>query len=205
MIAPGALLTRRALFLSVAVAAAERSEAFDLRLQGDRLRVAAPKFSFVTGRPLQRLRDGAPVPFAVQFSVFTDRTSGPLVRDIQRFVVSYDLWEEKFAVTRLGPGRKTASHSTAAATEAWCLDEMALDASRLPERQQFWARLEVRAEDPRIDSGHNGDPMSLARLIDLFSRGAGREEKRWNVEAGPFRLADLRNSGAPRSAPRSAP
>lgn len=176
------------------------AEALELRLALDRLKVATPRFRFVTGKPLERLRAGAPVPFAIQLSLFTDRSQPPAARDIQRFVFSYDLWEEKFAITRLGPSRRAASHLSAEAAEAWCVEEMALDFSGVSEQQPFWVRLEVRAEESSTGSHSAEDPMSLARLIELFSRRSRGEEKHWRIEAGPFKLADLRHSAAPRGA-----
>ncbi len=211
----GPEMTRRTLVLWLAPMSGAclgipvRAESLEPRLSGNNLKIAAPRFRFVTGKPLERLHDGAPVPFAIQLSLLTDRTAGPAFRDIQRFVISYDLWEEKFAVVKLGARRKSASHLTATAAEAWCIDEMALQPAGLGEQQPFWIRLEVRAEDPSRDVAANDEPMSLARLIDLFSRRTRGEERRWSAEAGPFRLAQLRQTqgqqGSARfPAPRSA-
>ncbi len=178
-----------------ALAVANASELLDVRLEGDRLKVSAPRFHFVAGKALQRLHDGAPVAFAVQLSVSLERSGSPLLRDIQRFVLSYDLWEQKFSVTRLGPGRKTTSHATADDAENWCIDEMGLQAAAVRENQPFWVRLEVRAEDTNSRVGWDNDPVSLARLIDLFSRRSRGDEKHWEAQAGPFRMADLMRPG----------
>lgn len=179
--------------VAAASAASQRCELLDVRLDGALLRIAAPKLHFITGKPLQRLRDGAPVPFAIQLSLtLNPAASSPVYRDIQRFVLSYDLWEQRFSVTRLGPGHRSASHATAAAAEAWCLGEMSLEPAGLTPGQPFWVRLEVRAEDPVNRAAADGDSMTLARLIELFSRRSRGEEKSWNAQAGPFSLADLR-------------
>ncbi len=176
----------------LAIARSQRDELLDVRLDGEILRITAPKFHFITGKPLQRLHDGAPVPFAIQLSVKLDPAASPLYRDIQRFVMSYDLWEQKFSVTRLGPGHRTTSHATAAGAEAWCISEMAVAPKGVAAAQPFWVRLEVRAEDPVNRAAAESDSMTLARLIDLFSRRSRGEERLWNAEAGPFRLTDLK-------------
>ncbi len=197
----GALLTRRAFFIllapvsGAAFASSEAGEMLDVRLERDRLKVTAPRFHFVVGKSLQRLHDGAPVPFAVQLSVSLDRAGSPLLRDIQRFVISYDLWEQKFSITRLGPGRNTTLQATAEAAEAWCIEEMGLEAGAIRDDQLFWVKLEVRAEDPGSRVASDSDPVSLARLIDLFGRRSRGDDKRWEVQAGPFRLAEIKRSG----------
>jgi hypothetical protein len=174
------------------------AEALEVRLAGDRLKVSSRQFRFVTGKALERLQNGAPVPFAIQLSLTTTRTGPPISRDIQRFVLSYDLWEQRFAVSRLGGRKRSASNLTATAVEDWCMDEMSLEPSGISEQQPFWLHLEVRAEDSRQDLPDNDEPLNLTRLIDLFSRKARGEDRRAHLDAGPFRLADLRRTGPPR-------
>lgn len=191
--------TRRTFLLfcsaPVALAAPLGAEALEVRLAGDRLKVSAQQFRFVTGKALERLQNGAPVPFAIQLSLSTTRTGAPVVRDIQRFVLSYDLWEQRFTVSRLGGRKRSASNLTATAVEGWCVDEMSLDPAGISEQQPFWLHLEVRAEEARHDNPDTDEPLNLTRLIDLFSRKARGEDRRTRVDAGPFRLADLRRTG----------
>ena len=54
------------------------------------------------GDPLEKLKDGASVVFLSQLSLFTESRSNAYRRIPDRLVVSYDLWEEKFTVTRAG-------------------------------------------------------------------------------------------------------
>lgn len=169
-------------------------ETLDVRLAGGQLKISAPRLSFISGKALDRLHDGAPVPFALQASLYLDRLAPPVTRDIERFVISYDLWEGKFAVTLLGPRRRTSTQPTTVAAETWCVGELALPTTGLNETQPFWVRLEVRAEDPARNTAPSDEPMSLARLIDLFSRRGRGEERRVEAEAGPFRLADLKRA-----------
>jgi hypothetical protein len=180
------------LFAQAAAAAAPRSERLEPRLEEGRIHVSAPELQFVSGTPLERLENGAPVPFALQLALSADRFSTILQRDIERFVFSYDLWEEKFSIARLGSPRKSVSHLTARASEAWTVGEMSLaPAGAAP----FWLRLEARAENPSEDwAAPDEDVMSLTRLVEIFSRRARTDPARWSVEAGPFRLAGLKGA-----------
>jgi hypothetical protein len=56
----------------------------------------------------------------------------------------------------------------------------------------FWVRLDVRAEEPG-GSPPPGDEngMTLAKLVELFSRLQPAGEVRLHSDAGPFRLRDL--------------
>jgi hypothetical protein len=169
--------------------------ALKLCLEGEDLRVAAPHFKFLTGRPLERLQDGASVAFLAQFSLAAGSNGIAMRRAVDRFVVSYDLWEEKFSITRTGQNRndrRTVSHLTMAAAEAWCLGSLALDTAGLAAEQPFWIRLELRAEDPRDQAAVVGEPgINLTRLIEVFSNPARAQQARWEAEVGPVRLAEL--------------
>ena len=72
-------------------------------LDGDLLRISAPQLNFLNGKPLERLKDGGSVAFVAQISLHT--SPGAVVsatRTAARFAFSYDIWEEKFSVTRVG-------------------------------------------------------------------------------------------------------
>ncbi len=177
-----------------AAAAAPRSpERLDPWLSDGQLHVSAPQLRFVSGPALERLENGAPVPFALQLALSADRFSTILQRDIERFVFSYDLWEQKFSIVRLGRPRKTVSHLAPRGAESWCVSQMSLAPASVSPATPFWLRLEVRAENPSEDSlSSNEDVMSLTRLVEIFSRRSHTDANRWAVEAGPFRLASLR-------------
>ncbi len=173
------------------------AEGLEVRLVNGRIRIAAPRLHFVEGKPLERLHNGAPVPFAMQLSLSTDRFATTIGRDIERFILSYDLWEERISVAKLGHPRQSISGLTAAAAETWCVDKMAVAPAGFGQNQPFWVRLEVREEDPdAAASAESEDPMSLARLIDIFSRRTRGEKTRWSAEGGPYRLATLKTGMA---------
>jgi hypothetical protein len=169
------------------------AETLQPRLAGGRIRVAAPHLHFVAGKSLERLHNGALVPFAIQLAVSTDRWTTIVQRDIERFVFSYDIWEEKFSISKLGSPRRSAFRPTAQDAEAWCLEEMAVPPAGIVDTQPFWLRIEVRAESPGEEGAADlaEEGVTLSRLVELFSRRSRNDQTHWLVEAGPFHLAAL--------------
>lgn len=168
-----------------------------VRLDGDTLKINLPNTDFLAGKPMARLKNGGSVAFIGQLSVSTVNPAAQKtpVRALARFAFSYDIWEEKISVTRIGPtpgSNRTVSHLTPAAARAWCLDNLTLDKSSLP-ASDFWVQLDLRAEDPRDQSGIIGEPgINITRLIELFSRPAANSQPRWFFTNGPFRLMDFK-------------
>ena len=163
-----------------------------VRREGDSLRISAPQIRFLTGKPLEQLKNGAKVSFISQIAI-TGEAGVVLARPhVDRFVISYDLWEERFAATRLGPPPRSAQRLNIPATEAFCLDSVtAIPASLTPARM-FWIKLELRAEDPKDVAAIVGEPgINLTRLVEVFSRPPRSQQPRWTEIAGPLRLQDL--------------
>jgi hypothetical protein len=172
-----------------------RAEAIAVWLESGSVRVWAPPLGIIAGKPLDHLRNGSPVPFAFQLSLTTDPYGATLARAIERFVVSYDLWEEKFSVVRLGHPRRSVSHLSAYEAEAWCVEGLALPASGAPARRALWVRLDARVEDPGDNPAVDSEGVvSLNRLIELFSRRARGEHGRRSLQMGPLRLAELQKA-----------
>ena len=162
------------------------------RWVGDQLVVSAPRLHFLTGKSLERLRNGASVPFDFQLSVSAGRGNAALQRALERFVVSYDVWEEKFRVVQVR-GRKSRAHLTAAALEAWCFENISLGTATVDPAKSLWVRLEVRSAETKPAAPLPDDSgITLATLIELFSRQARSSQEHWAVETGPFKLLDLR-------------
>lgn len=171
------------------------------RWSGDFLEVAAPNLHFLTGQQLDRLRNGAAVPFDFQLSLSSGPGTPLLHRSLERFVVSYDLWEERFSVVRLRNFRRSAAHLTATAAETWCLDNIAIPSYSVPADRPLWLKLEIRsAESKQIAPIADEGGVSLATLIELFSHPTRNTQGHWESEAGPFRLNDL--AGVGRTPPR---
>ena len=181
-----------ALFVGIRAAGQELS----VRNGGDQLHISAPKLHFLSGKPLERIQNGNNVAYDFQLSVLGESKTSVLRRNFERFVFSYDLWEERFKVSRMRSTQSSADHLTAAAAESWCLDNMAFLSTGLPFDQPVWIRLEVRAQDgkePPPVPGEQG--ISIASLIEIFGRARKTKQPQyWRLEAGPLRLADLRTA-----------
>lgn len=163
---------------------------------GDNLHVAAPPdWHFLTGRPLQRLKDGATVVYLAQLGLYDDASFQRPIRlaEMDRFAVSYDIWDNaKFSVTMLTKTRRTSPNLPAASAEAWCLENMAISASNLEQTRRFWLRLEMHVTDQKdLSSVVAGPGISFAELVLRLAKKAGADDPPMMLEAGPLRLADL--------------
>jgi hypothetical protein len=188
-------MTRRLLFAQSAVPLlrALAPEMLQLRWDDQQLRVQAPYLHFLNGKSLERLHSGAALVFSLQLSLSSDKFNTVVRRNFDRFVVSFDLWEEKFAITRLGPTKQQASHLSREAAERWVFDHTSLSVGGLADNKPLWLRLDLRADDTRESTTLLLDPtVNLARLIEWFGRAQRGADNRWTLDKGPFRLAELR-------------
>jgi hypothetical protein len=173
---------------ALAVATLLPAQALQPRMDGTLLRVAAPQLRFLSGRILEKLHNGVAVPFQLQL---TASAGGRTMSQADaRFVLSYDLWEERFSVSQTDDGKRAASHLGRDAAEAWCLENLGLAVSALPGGSSFILKLEIRAEEPK-DEADVKPSFSMAGLIDIFSRKQKEELFRWSAVSGPVRLQDL--------------
>ena len=159
---------------------------------GDAVRIRAPGFTFLEGEPLARLKDGRSVRVELALMVLPRPDRAPAATAQRVFALSYDLWEERFAVTTVDSRSQAISHLTAAAAVAWCVEQLAVPFSalrRFAPDAPFWIRLEYRildgdgAADASDDSG-----FTLQALIDMLSRRGRTESLSGALDAGPFRL-----------------
>ncbi len=169
------------------------AEPMKARLEGDRLKVSAPSLRFLVEAPLDHLQNGASVTFKLTLDLRKRIDFSVAEVDTQRCVVSYDLWEEKFAVTHLAPTPSSVSHLSAGDAEAWCVDKLSLPISGLDEDQSFWLRLQF-IEESREDQNDGSGPfgVALGNLIDIFSRRDREQLLQGREEVGPVQLRDLR-------------
>ena len=156
------------------------------------LRVSAPHLHFLTGRTLQRLHDGVSLPFDFQLSVAAGLQANVIERSFDRFVVSYDLWEEKFSVMRPRSIRRSSPRLSAIGAESWCLENLSVRVAGLPSDRDLWARLEIRGADAKQGSPLADPGISLTSLIEVFSRPARGQQEHWVLESAPFRIADVK-------------
>ncbi|MGD1071778.1 MAG: hypothetical protein ABSB15_16725 [Bryobacteraceae bacterium] len=168
-----------------------------VRMEGDYLHISAPHLNFLSGKTLERLKDGASVAFIGQLTVTsTPNAIIPDARSVARFALSYDIWEERFSIAKMGEkpdSRRSISHLSVQAAQNWCLDNLAIERSLVPSDRLIYVQLDLRIEDPRDQAGIVGDPgINITRLIEIFSRPAKSAEPPMVLRNGPFRLADLR-------------
>jgi hypothetical protein len=150
---------------------------------------------FIEGETLEKLHNGSTVAYVLSLAVATAQNAKPAFMLEERFVVSYDLWEEKYSVVQAGPAGRAASRLTAAMTEAWCLENMPIPLQAVPERQSFVIRLECSIEENESGAGgKSNSSLILARLIDIFSRKRKTEPPKREAVSGLLRLDDLKSS-----------
>ena len=152
---------------------------------GDTLRIRAPGFSFLKGDPLVRLKDGRSVRVELVAMVLAGPGQPASVTVRRIFALSYDLWEERFAVTSVDARSQSVSHLMQAAAEAWCIEQLAVPSGAVRDRP-FWIRLEYRIVE--ADAGEDAADVgyTLQALIDLLSRRRKSEPAPPALEAGPF-------------------
>jgi hypothetical protein len=191
----------RAAVLAIAVLSAPvarvSAQTLTVETVGDALRIRAPAFSFLKGDPLSRLKDGRSVRVELAAMVLTAPGKSAAATTRRIFALSYDLWEERFAVTALDARSQSASHLMLAAAEAWCIEQLAIPISALGGLARdlpFWVRLEYRILDGDVATDSEGSGYTLQALIDLFSRRRKTESSPNAVEAGPFRLRQRSSS-----------
>jgi hypothetical protein len=168
-----------------------------VRVNGDALHIRAPAFDFMSGEVVRRLKDGRSVRLELDLTVLRSRPSGvapPAAQVSQAFVLSYDLWEERFAVTHARTPPQSISHLAAADVETWCLDRLTVPVSALASlgrNPTFWIRIQYRV--PAADDGtgqprQDDDGFTLRGLIDRLSRRRTTADLHDALDAGPFRL-----------------
>jgi hypothetical protein len=164
---------------------------------GDALKIRAPGFSFLKGEPLARLKDGRSVRVELSGLVLPGPGKSPAAAARRIFALSYDLWEERFAVTTVEARPQSVSHLALTAAEAWCVDQLTIPLAALGvlgREQPFWIRLEYRIVDGDGAADESDSGYTLQALIDVLSRRRKTEPSPHALEAGPFRTPARRSS-----------
>jgi hypothetical protein len=128
-----------------------------------------------------------------QVTVLEKPQGSIIARAQQSFNLSFDLWEQRYAVTRVGPMARSISHLTARAAEDWCLDNVSVPIAslgRIGRDTPFWLRVEYRVQDRTSAADAPDSPFTLQTLIDVLSRRREDQHRAQSVEAGPFRLGN---------------
>jgi hypothetical protein len=171
-----------------------------LRAEGGQLFVRVPGLGLLEGATLTRLEDGRAVRVLFELEVMTAPGGVPVAHAREQFNLSYDLWEERFAVTRDGTPARSTSHLSAAAAEAWCLQNLGIPVAALGTRApargagsrgnngEAWIRLSYHVDNAVTAADEDEGMFGLRTLIDLFSRRADGAPLQRTIEAGPLRL-----------------
>ncbi len=167
-----------------------QSPSLTVERRGNQLHIAAPQLNFLEGRPLERLSNGASVTYSLAVTLTAGNSAS--FRQQERFILSYDLWEEKYSVVQAGSQGRSASHLTAPAAVTWCLDNLQLPVPALGPERSFTVKLECVYLDNESASGDSSSSLTLAGLIDVFSRKKREEPLRWEAISGPLRLMDMK-------------
>jgi hypothetical protein len=161
---------------------------------GDALKIRVVGLSFLKGDPITRLKDGRSVRVELAAMVLPGAGRPPAVTTRRIFALSYDLWEERFAVATVGVrSPQSVSHLAQAAAEAWCIEQLAIPLSALsslgpPNKDMpFWVRLEYRILDSDSATDSPESAYTLQGLIDFLSRRRKADSSSSALEAGPFR------------------
>jgi hypothetical protein len=177
-------------FLGTAVIPLEAQNVSITRI-GEAVAVRAPGLGLIKGETLAQLKDGRSVRVDLDLAVLPGPGGAAAARSRQAFVLSYDLWEERFAVTMAGPPPRSVSYLTANAAEAWCLEHVTVPLIALGKLRDapFWIRLEYRFLDGDTAAARDDDAgITLKGLIEALSRRPKESGLPHAVEAGPFRL-----------------
>ena len=183
------LLTLIVLFSARGLAA----QTLTVNAAGDALHLQARNFAFLEGPVLTRLKEGRSVRVDFELTVLS-KPEGPIVKQtVQGFTLSFDLWEERFAVSRAGSPPRSISHLRARDAENWCLENLTMPVSSLGIGRDtpFWLRLVYRIQDlaPAPEEAP-GERYTLRALIDRLSRRRDEGDLTRSIDAGPFRLSD---------------
>jgi hypothetical protein len=165
-------------------------QAMTFTTAGGMLRVIAPAVDVIEGVVLDRLRDGRSVRLDFELAVLAQPTGPPVAQTRQSFNISFDLWEERFAVTLVATPARSVSHLTRKAGEAWCFENLTIPLtalSRFGGSAPFWLRLSYQVPDAKTAT--DDETFTLEKLIDVFGRKRRDSQLGKSVEAGPFRLS----------------
>lgn len=197
MVAPGRGIVVALLALLAWPAARLAAQVMTVDAVGDALKIHAPGFSFLKGDPLARLKDGRSLRVELGALVLPAPGKPPAAATRRIFALSYDLWEERFAVATVEARAQSVSHLALTAAEAWCVEQLTIPLTALGalgRDQPFWIRLEYRILDGDGAQDQSDSGYTLQALIDILSRRRKTEASPNALEAGPFRTPARRSS-----------
>ena len=165
------------------------------RLSEGQIVVTALNLKFLEGKALDRLRNGQSVAFDFQLQLLDGTKT--LARSLERFILSYDLWEESYSAVQLTlAAPRTPIYSTARlkgeAVATWCLGRMKLNFAQADKQRTLTLQLEIRSVGAKIQNPLRPQgSVDLGVLVEIFSRPADPQGTRFTAQSQPFTLGSL--------------
>lgn len=177
--------------LVLALVPAVCADSLSARLRGDQIFTVPPKLDLMRPAIFARLKNGGTVTYDFHVALWAGNRQTVRRRAFERFIVSYDLWSEKFAITGLRKPRAGITGVDAGAIASWCASRVAVPASGIEPGEPVWLKLEIRAADPKKDPALLDEGLNLINLVEILSRPSRGEQQRWSVESAELRLSEL--------------
>jgi hypothetical protein len=169
------------------------AQSLTVRAAGDMLQVRGSGLRLIEGVVADHLKDGRSVRVDFEMSILDKAQGAAATQNRQSFTLSFDLWEQRYAVTRLGAAPRSISHLRARDAEAWCLENLSIPLTalgRFARDLPFWVRVEYRAQDQPSPAPEPGPLFALSTLIDALSRRSAEAALGRSFESGPFRIGN---------------
>jgi hypothetical protein len=169
------------------------AQSLTVRAAGDMLQVRGSGLRLIEGVVADHLKDGRSVRVDFEMTILDKAQGAAVTQNRQSFTLSFDLWEQRYAVTRTGAPRRSISHLMARDAEAWCLENLSIPLTalgRFARDLPFWVRLEYRVQDQPSPAAEPGPLFALGTLIDALSRRRAEEALGQSFESGPFRIGN---------------
>ncbi|MEJ2244962.1 MAG: hypothetical protein P8Y80_02570 [Acidobacteriota bacterium] len=172
------------------------AQSLEAEVVKDSLKISARQLYFLSDTELERLHNGLTVNLIISLTVSMEGSRNPLYRAQERFAFSFDLWEEKYSVFHSPPDGRSVSHLPVGSAEEWCLQNMPIPLDVIPDPDFFMIQLECFVEETEQEnSGEEAPGLTLAGIIEYFSRKKGDQPHRWRISSGLLRLSDLKRTG----------
>lgn len=176
--------------LAIPLSRAFEVQQLQVRFDGDSLRVSAPSLHFLSGKALERMKDGDAVAYLANLELLTENKTFTLRQQRGRFVVSYALWEDRFSVRQLANNPMAVDGLSAQAAEAWCFENLGLSTIGLAPDRFYWLRFDIRTANARDIAAEGLPGFSLSRMIEWLGK-KNSEQTQWGPLERRVRLADL--------------
>ena len=169
------------------------AQSLTVRAAGDMLQVRGSGLRLIESAVAEHLKDGRSVRVDFEMTILDKAQGAAVTQNRQSFVLSFDLWEQRYAVTRTGAAPRSISHLTARDAEAWCVENLSIPLTALGRFSRdlpFWVRIEFRVQDQAPPPDDTQGPLALRTLIEVFSRRSNEEALDRTFTAGPFRVGN---------------